>query len=217
MTDISAYLDFVLTLFFAFGVAFEIPVATVLLVLIGAVTPEDLVNKRPYVIVGAFIIGMFLTPPDVFSQTMLAVPMWLLFELGIIFSRMLLRQRAAMSDHTDPPPAPPSAVKKIPPTPPAPTAAPILKQTRISAVENAEAEADQLDAELTATPPAAPAPAAPDSLPINSVEAKLLRAKRLRELHNLFATRQVLYEVLEEGDAGQRAVARNILAQLDEE
>ena len=83
MTDISAYLDFVLALFFAFGIAFEIPIATILVVAVGITTPADLVRVRPYVIVGAFVVGMLLTPPDVISQTLLAVPMWLLFELGI--------------------------------------------------------------------------------------------------------------------------------------
>jgi len=86
MTDISRYLDFVLTLFFAFGAAFEVPVVTVLLVWTGMVTPQDLRDKRPYIIVGAFVIGMLLTPPDVISQTLLAVPIWLLFELGVYFS-----------------------------------------------------------------------------------------------------------------------------------
>ena len=86
MTDISRYLDFVLTLFFAFGIAFEVPVATVLLVLTGLITPESLRKKRPYVFVGAFVVGMLLTPPDVISQTLLAVPIWLLFELGVFFS-----------------------------------------------------------------------------------------------------------------------------------
>lgn len=87
MTDISKYLDFVLTLFFAFGFAFEVPIATILLVWSGATSPEALVKKRPYIIVGAFVIGMLLTPPDVISQTLLAVPMWLLFEVGVFFSR----------------------------------------------------------------------------------------------------------------------------------
>ena len=87
MTDISKYLDFVLTLLFAFGFAFEVPIATILLVWAGATTPEALVKKRPYIIVGAFVIGMLLTPPDVISQTLLAVPMWLLFEVGVFFSR----------------------------------------------------------------------------------------------------------------------------------
>lgn len=85
--DIGSYLDTVLTLFFAFGVAFEVPIATVLLVWTGATTPQKLAEKRAYVIVGAFVIGMLLTPPDVVSQTLLAVPMWILFELGILFSR----------------------------------------------------------------------------------------------------------------------------------
>jgi len=93
MTDINKYLDFVLTLFFAFGIAFEVPVATVLLAWTGVVNPDDLAEKRPYIIVAAFTIGMILTPPDVFSQTMLAIPMWLLFELGLYVSRILLRAR----------------------------------------------------------------------------------------------------------------------------
>jgi len=91
MTDIGRYLDFVLKLFFAFGVAFEIPVATILVVWAGLMTPESLVAKRPYVIVGVFVVGMLLTPPDMISQTLLAVPMWLLFELGVFFSRIYAR------------------------------------------------------------------------------------------------------------------------------
>jgi len=83
MTDISRYLDFVLTLFFAFGIAFEVPVAVVLLVWTGVVKPQSLKEKRAYVIVGAFVIGMMLTPPDIISQTLLALPMWLLFEVGV--------------------------------------------------------------------------------------------------------------------------------------
>ncbi len=85
-TDIGRYLDFVITIFFAFGIAFEVPVATVLVVAVGITTPEKLREIRPYVFVGAFIIGMFLTPPDIISQTLLAVPMWLLYEAGIYFS-----------------------------------------------------------------------------------------------------------------------------------
>ena len=88
MTDINAYLSFVLKLFFAFGIAFEVPIATVLLVKAGATTPESLAAKRPYIIVSAFVVGMFLTPPDVFSQTMLAIPVWILFEIGLYFSRL---------------------------------------------------------------------------------------------------------------------------------
>lgn len=91
MTDISKYLDFVLALFFAFGFAFEVPVATIILIATGVTTVEALENKRPYIFVGAFVIGMLLTPPDVISQIMLAVPMWLLFEVGIFMSRFLLK------------------------------------------------------------------------------------------------------------------------------
>ncbi|MDV3502453.1 twin-arginine translocase subunit TatC [Marinobacter sp. M-5] len=94
LPDISSYLNFVLKMFFAFGVAFEIPIATILLVLTGATTPDDLAAKRPYIVVGCFVIGMLLTPPDIISQTLLAVPMWLLFELGIIFSRLAVRKPA---------------------------------------------------------------------------------------------------------------------------
>lgn len=93
MTDINSYLDFVLTLFFAFGLAFEIPIAAVLLIWTGITTPEQLAAKRRYVIVGCFIIGMLLTPPDIFSQSLLAIPMWMLFEVGIFFGRVITRNR----------------------------------------------------------------------------------------------------------------------------
>ena len=86
MPDISSYLSIVLKMFFAFGVAFEIPVATVLMIWSGLTTADNLREKRPYVIVGVFVVGMLLTPPDVVSQILLAVPMWILFELGIIFA-----------------------------------------------------------------------------------------------------------------------------------
>lgn len=86
-TDISSYLDFVLTIFLAFGICFEVPVAIILLCWSGVTEADDLRKKRPYIIVAAFVIGMFLTPPDIFSQTLLAIPMVLLFEVGLIFSR----------------------------------------------------------------------------------------------------------------------------------
>jgi sec-independent protein translocase protein TatC len=86
MTDINRYLDFVLKIFFAFGLAFEIPIATVLLVWTGASNVDSLRSKRPYVVVGCFVLGMLLTPPDIISQLLLAIPMWFLFEIGIIFS-----------------------------------------------------------------------------------------------------------------------------------
>lgn len=89
MTDINSYLDFVLKIFFAFGVAFEIPIAAVILIWSGVTTAESLAKKRPWIIVGCFIAGMLLTPPDIISQSLLAIPMWLLFELGIFFGRSL--------------------------------------------------------------------------------------------------------------------------------
>lgn len=91
MTDISKYLDFVLTMFLAFGITFEVPVVVVLLVKIGFVSVAKLREIRPYVIVGAFVIGAIFTPPDVVSQTMLAVPLWLLYELGIIVASLITR------------------------------------------------------------------------------------------------------------------------------
>ena len=94
MTDISRYLDFVIMLFIAFGIAFEVPIATILLVQMGATTPEKLASKRPYVIVGTFVIGMILTPPDIISQTLLALPMWILFEIGLILSRIMEKRKA---------------------------------------------------------------------------------------------------------------------------
>lgn len=101
MTDISHYLDFVLTLFFAFGITFEVPVFTIVLVWTGLTTPKSLAEKRSYVIVAAFIIGMFLTPPDAISQTLLAVPIWLLFEMGLLFSKFFIpksRYQTKISD-----------------------------------------------------------------------------------------------------------------------
>lgn len=94
MTDISSYLDFVLKLFFAFGLAFEIPVVAVILIVAGVTTADSLAHKRPYIIVGCFVVGMLLTPPDVLSQTLLALPMWLLFEAGLLFGGLLTRPRA---------------------------------------------------------------------------------------------------------------------------
>ena len=87
MTDINKYLDFILKLFFAFGFAFEIPVATFLLITTGLISKERIKKMRPYLIISFFIIGMFLTPPDIFSQLFLAIPMWVLFEIGLLISR----------------------------------------------------------------------------------------------------------------------------------
>ncbi|EPO0037278.1 twin-arginine translocase subunit TatC [Vibrio cholerae] len=91
-TDIASYLDFVLALFLAFGIAFEVPVAIILLCWTGATTPKSLSEKRPYIIVGAFVVGMLLTPPDMISQTLLAIPMCLLFEVGLFFARFYTRE-----------------------------------------------------------------------------------------------------------------------------
>ncbi|MGI9333925.1 MAG: twin-arginine translocase subunit TatC [Gammaproteobacteria bacterium] len=98
MTDISAYLDFVIKIFFAFGLAFEVPIATILLVWAGFTTPQALRRKRPYVIVGAFVFGMLLTPPDAISQTLLALPMWILFELGVTIAKHYVRPGSTADD-----------------------------------------------------------------------------------------------------------------------
>ena len=98
MTDINSYLDFVLKLFFAFGLAFEIPIAAILMIWAGITTPEALAKKRPYIIVGCFIFGMLLTPPDIISQSMLAIPMWLLFEVGVYCGRLMQRRSAGQSN-----------------------------------------------------------------------------------------------------------------------
>jgi sec-independent protein translocase protein TatC len=100
-TDIGRYLDFVLALFFGFGLAFEVPIATIILVAIGITTPQKLSEKRPFVIVGAFILGMLLTPPDVISQVLLALPVWLLFEAGLIASRIIFKDRELEADEAE--------------------------------------------------------------------------------------------------------------------
>ncbi|MFT7559427.1 MAG: sec-independent protein translocase protein TatC [Flavobacteriales bacterium] len=93
MTDISKYLSFVVKLFFAFGIAFEIPIATILLIYAGVISPKDLAKKRPYIIVGCFVLGMFMTPPDMVSQLLLAIPMWILFEGGLFFGAILIKNK----------------------------------------------------------------------------------------------------------------------------
>ncbi len=101
--DIQYYLDFVLKVSFAFGVAFEVPIATILLIMFGVTTVENLKKNRPYVVIGAFVLGMLLTPPDIISQTLIAIPMWLLFEAGLIFAPLFSRkEEGSTSDDTDP-------------------------------------------------------------------------------------------------------------------
>jgi sec-independent protein translocase protein TatC len=228
MTDISQYLDFVLTLFFAFGVAFEVPIATIVLVWMGVTSPADLARKRPYVIVGAFVIGMLLTPPDVISQTLLALPMWVLFELGIQASKFFVREPDGAEDGppepSDPGPGNPG------PEPASPGGGPSASRASSSLVGADIAGGDpfdtdrfvpmtgaEMEAELDAIE-AEEGPGAADGKPGNGadpVEAKLRRVQSLREREDQDGARRLLYEVLAEGDADQRAVARNILAQLD--
>ena len=100
MTDIAYYLDFVLKLVIAFGLAFEIPIATMLLAMTGIATADSMAHKRPYVIVGCFIVGMLLTPPDVISQLLLALPTWMLFELGVFFARFVEKREGEKEQET---------------------------------------------------------------------------------------------------------------------
>jgi len=99
-TDISRYLDFVLKLLFAFGIAFQVPILTIVLVRMGIVTPDALADKRPHIIVAAFVVGMLMTPPDMISQTLLAVPIWILFELGLFFSRRVPKKAPPEKEET---------------------------------------------------------------------------------------------------------------------
>lgn len=95
MTDINSYLSFCLKLFLVFGLTFEIPIVTLILILIGVVSTQQLVEKRKFIIVGCFFVAMFVTPPDALSMIMLAVPMWLLFEIGLFFGKLIEKKRAA--------------------------------------------------------------------------------------------------------------------------
>jgi len=101
MTDISLFLDFITTIVLAFGLAFEVPIATVLVVWTGLTTPQRLAGARPYVFLGAFVVGMFLTPPDIISQTLLAVPVYLLYELGLLMARFFVRKRTGTEPEED--------------------------------------------------------------------------------------------------------------------
>jgi len=240
MTDISHYLDFVLTLFFAFGIAFEIPIATILLVAAGITTPEDLARKRPYLIVGVFVVGMLLTPPDVISQTLLALPMWILFELGVFASRFFQQRRKASeaaqataatgrtaTGGTSAGGSPPG--EGLNPDPTASSGAQDgksgekeglvgrdlaggdpLDPERFRPLTEEELEAE-LDAIEAAEELASEALDEPDP-----VDQKLKWIKELCDQEENTGVRRLLYEVLEKGDDEQRRVARNILAQLDD-
>ena len=98
MTDIGEYLSFVMVLFFVFGIAFEVPIAILMLVGAGIVSPKSLSSKRPYVLLGAFTVGMLVTPPDMISQTLLAIPMYVLYEIGILMARIMIKKREAAAD-----------------------------------------------------------------------------------------------------------------------
>lgn len=104
MTDMSSYLDFALLLFFAFGIAFEVPIATVLLVATGLVKVETLKKHRGYVLLGIFVVAAFLTPPDAISQSFMAVPMYILYELGILLAQYMTRGRSVAAAHDEAPP-----------------------------------------------------------------------------------------------------------------
>lgn len=99
--DMHEYLNLVIKLLFGFGLAFEVPVATVMLIAAGLVSPKDLSKKRPYVIVACFVMGMFLTPPDIISQVLLAIPMWLLFEVGLFFGRLIVKENPEQEEQAD--------------------------------------------------------------------------------------------------------------------
>jgi len=236
MPDIAAYLDFVLTLFFAFGLAFEIPIATIILVWMGMVTPEQLTKKRPYVIVGAFVVGMFLTPPDIISQTLLAIPMWILFEVGIFFSRYFVRTeeeikaaQSAAGDNEDTQQEAASAAAATAGYPDdyvAPTDAEMEAELdRIEAEEELEESAEKssetiveddddddsyMDEEFDDDDDE-------DAVAIieDVVDSKLQRVMTLRDEEKYDEARELLYEVLAEGNEEQVGVARNILEQLD--
>lgn len=213
MPDIAFYLDFVLKLFFAFGFAFEIPIATILLVAIGATTPEQLARYRPYVIVGAFVVGMLLTPPDIISQTLLAIPVWLLYELGIIFSRFVRRDRGISETDGDPDPelVPAGAARGA-----SPSGETVVGRELVGGEPHAPGRFEpmtdeQMEAELDAIEAEELARKGSDKV-----------AEKLREVQDLRLSggdrrqiRTLLYEVLIDGDADQRRVAQNILDQLD--
>lgn len=233
MPDITYYLDFVLKLFFAFGVSFQIPIATILLVAMGMTTAESLTEKRPYVIVGCFVIGMLLTPPDVISQTLLAVPMWMLYEAGIFFSRFFKKRDT--EEEPEPvvePPAGAGAAGAVAATGtavdtpgdpsdtrPAPEfqAGEVMVGREIDGGDPFDRERfvpmtpEEMEAELDAIEAAE---SEPDE-DIDPIEALLVRVTELRDLEDEAGARQLLYRVLADGDETQRGVAMNILTEMD--
>jgi len=236
MTDITSYLDFVLTLFFAFGIAFEVPIATIVLVMMGVTTPEKLRKHRPYIVVAAFIIGMFLTPPDVISQTLLALPMWLLFEIGVFFSATLASKKqaeegedAAASESVDAEEnsAPQAATAAAASTKTATEQPPQypddfvpLSDAEMEAElnrldEDDEDEDEDDDDDIYSDHDDHSGDGGTEPVSQNRVDVKLAQATQYRSENNEKAARGLLYEVLEEGDESQIRTARNILADMD--
>lgn len=201
MTDISQYLDFVLALFLAFGVIFEIPIATVLLVWMGILTPEMLVGQRSYIIVGAFTIGMFLTPPDPFSQTLLAVPMWLLFEAGVFFSRFFIPNSGLQLQVPQEEPNVNSSLPAPQISAPEHNFQPLNETEIESELDAATIQETQLEGKEISTE--------------KQIDIKIMQANALRQLEDDAGARALLYEVLTTGNQQQRLVAKNILQQLD--
>jgi sec-independent protein translocase protein TatC len=224
MTDMGRYLDFILTLFFAFGLAFEVPIAVIILIWTGATTREKLSRGRPYVIVGAFVLGMLLTPPDVISQTLLALPMWVLFEFGLIASAFFVRRKKEEESDDD---DEDEGDVSYPDDYVAPTD------------EQMEAELDRLDwedeedwaedendeswngpsddAESTTESTAATGEEDAQAIIDDLNESRLKRVMELRQKGDVAEARKLLYEVLANGNNDQIMVARNILDQLDQE
>ncbi|RDH81960.1 MAG: twin-arginine translocase subunit TatC [endosymbiont of Escarpia spicata] len=212
-TDMGSYLDFVITLFFAFGIAFEVPIATIILVWMGVTTPESLRSKRPYIIVGAFVVGMFLTPPDIISQTLLALPMWVLFEIGVFFSANFVRKREDDSEDAGVEPAMATATAGSSSATPAPE--PPMGSEIDPAIDYVDPDRfvplsdDEMEAQLDAIEDEEDEDDGP------SVEERFRQVQISRDVGDVEQARELLYEILEEGNADQRRVARNILAQLD--
>jgi len=243
--DITQYLELVLTLFFAFGIAFEVPIATIILVWMGMTTPDKLTQKRPYVIVGAFCLGMFLTPPDVISQTLLALPMWILFEVGVICSRFIGKHEGRDGDgesdsDDDPEPDKPSgaapesaatvagaeaaegALQPLEGDPTPESAASDFDAERYQPLneEELDRELDLIEAEEEDEDDDDDdddlGDSDDDGQHDEAIEKKFQFVQVLRDEGNEIGARGVLYEILGEGNEDQANVARNILDQLDE-
>jgi sec-independent protein translocase protein TatC len=219
-TDMGSYLDFVMTLFFAFGAAFEVPIATIILVWMGVTTPAQLRQKRPYVIVGAFVLGMLLTPPDIISQTLLALPMWVLFELGILFSGSFIRKPKEEIDTEEETTGletasqPAEDVRQTTEEPPVGSDIDPARGDEYPdrfvplSDEEMEAELDHIEAQEDQSSVAS------DEV-LDPIGEKLKLVQSLRAAGQVSEVRKILYEVLQAGNEDQRMVARNILSQLD--